>query len=175
MRKLNTPLTDKFIRPLKAGDQVLLSGVIYTGRDQAHKRIVGALKKNKSLPSDLKGGVIYYCGPTGTPKGKAIGSCGPTTASRMDGYSPLLIAAGLKIMIGKGNRGEEVVKAIKRYRGIYFVTYAGCGALLSKFILKAKPVFYPELGPEAIYKLQVKDFPLIVAVDPSGRNIYKKA
>ena len=153
MIRINTPFTDSSIKSLKAGDEVLLSGVIYTGRDQAHKRIVGALKKGKRFPSDLLGGVIYYCGPTGTPKGKVIGSCGPTTASRMDGFSLLLIARGLKVMIGKGNRGQEVVSAIKRYRGVYFVTYAGCGALLSKFILKAKPVFYPELGPEAVFKL----------------------
>jgi fumarate hydratase subunit beta len=170
-----TSFNRALIMCLKAGEELRFSGTIYTGRDQAHKRIVGAFKKNKGLPPGLKGGVIYYCGPTGTPKGKAIGSCGPTTSSRMDGFSPLLIASGLKVMIGKGNRGEEVVKAIKRYRGIYFVTYAGCGALLSKFILKAKPVIYPELGAEAIYKLQVKDFPLIVAIDSSGENIYKKA
>ncbi|MFA5005729.1 MAG: FumA C-terminus/TtdB family hydratase beta subunit [Candidatus Omnitrophota bacterium] len=174
MRRLNTLLTDNNIRILQPGEEVLLSGTIYTGRDQAHKRLAGIIKSGKALPVELRGAVIYYCGPTGTPKGKAIGSCGPTTASRMDGFSPLLIAAGLKLMIGKGNRGQEVVNAIKKHKGAYFVTYAGCGALLSKFILKAKPVFYPELGAEAIYKLQVKDFPLIVAIDSTGKNIYKK-
>jgi len=151
----------------------MLSGILYTGRDQAHKRIVEALKKGKSLPLGLKGAAIYYCGPAGTPKGKIIGSCGPTTASRMDGFSPLLIAAGLKVMIGKGNRSREVVEAIKKHKGAYLVTYAGCGALLSKFILKVKPVFYTELGPEAVFKLEVKDFPAIVAIDSSGNNIYK--
>jgi len=174
MRRLNTLLTDKNIRSLKSGDEVLLSGTIYTGRDQAHKRLTEAIKSDRKLPIELKGAVIYYCGPTQTPKGQIIGSCGPTTSSRMDAFVPLLLSKGLKIMIGKGDRSKEVKEAIKKHKGIYFVTYAGCGALLSRFIKKAKIAAYSELGPEAILKLEVKDFPLIVAIDANGRSIYGK-
>jgi fumarate hydratase subunit beta len=124
------------------------------------------------LPFDLKGQIIYYCGPTPPPKGKIIGSCGPTTSSRMDDFTPALLEAGLKGMIGKGSRSPRVIRAIKKHRAVYFLAYAGCGALLSKYIKGKKLVAYPELGPEAIYRLEVKDFPLIVAVDSKGRNIY---
>lgn len=170
----------------------MLSGTVYTCRDQAHKRLMR--NSSKSIVKRLKGSVIYYCGPTRAPKGKAIststtlsangeqgrqrwprrtiGSCGPTTASRMDEFSPFLLRAGIKVMIGKGRRSQEVRKAIGKYRGVYFVTFAGCGALLSKFVGKAEPVFFKELGPEAIYKLEVKDFPLITAIDSKGRSIY---
>jgi len=184
MRKFNLPLTDKQIKSLKIGEQVLLNGVIYTGRDQAHKRLVKDIGKDRGKGRgkgkgkenflNIKNNVIYYCGPTPAPKGRVIGSCGPTTSSRMDDFTPLLISRGLKVTIGKGRRGEKVVKAIKQYRGVYFVTYAGCGALLSKFIQEAKPVLYPELGPEAVFKLKVKDFPVIVAVDSSGNDIYNR-
>ncbi len=167
-------LTDKNIRFLKSGDEVLLNGTIYTGRDQAHKRLTEAIKSGRKLPIELKGAVIYYCGPTQTPKGKVIGSCGPTTSSRMDAFTPLLLSKGLKAMIGKGGRSKEVKEAIKKHKGIYFITYAGCGALLSRFIKKAKIVAYSELGPEAILKLEVKDFPLIVAIDANGGSIYGK-
>jgi len=171
MKKFNLPFTDKQIKSLKIGEQVLLSGIIYTSRDQAHKRLVEDLGKGIEM---LKNNVIYYCGPTPAPKGKVIGSCGPTTSSRMDDFSPSLISRGLKVTIGKGRRNEKVIKAIKQYRGVYFVTYAGCGALLSKFIQEAKPVLYPELGPEAVFKLKVKDFPVIVAIDFLGNDIYNK-
>jgi len=174
MKKINTPLALNKIRSLKAGDELLLSGTIYTARDQAHKRLAQALKKGVHLPIELKNAVIYYCGSTQTPKGKIIGSCGPTTGSRMDAFTPLLLAKGLKAMIGKGKRSREVIKAIRKYRGIYFVTYAGCGALLAGCVKKAKTIAYGDLGPEAILKLEVKDFPLIVAVDPKGRSIYGK-
>ena len=172
--KINTPLNLKLIKSLKAGEEIFLSGIIYVARDQAHKRIVEALKKNKRLPFDLEGAIIYYCGPTQTPKGKVIGACGPTTSARMDVFTPALLAQGLKGMIGKGARSEEVRAAIKKYQGTYFVTFAGCGALLSKNVLNVKKVAYSELGPEAILKLEVKDFPLIVAIDSNGSDIYRR-
>lgn len=157
---------------LNTGDMIFLSGAIYTARDQAHKRLADAIKKGKRLPFDLRDAIIYYCGPTKTPKGKIIGSCGPTTSSRMDEFTPTLLKAGLRGMIGKGGRSKEVVAAIKKYNAVYFVTYAGCGALLSQYVKKATPVAYKDLGPEAIFKLEVEDFPLIVAIDSKGGNIY---
>lgn len=174
MRKINTPLDLNKIKSLKAGEELLLSGIIYTARDQAHKRMIEVVKKGARLPIDLKSAVIYYCGPTQRPKGKVIGSCGPTTSSRMDAFTPLLLVKGLKAMIGKGNRSTEVRSAIKKHKAIYFVTYAGCGALLAGYVKKAQTVAYGDLGPEAILKLEVKDFPLIVAVDSNGRSIYGK-
>jgi len=160
------------IKNLMVGDELKFSGIIYTARDQAHKRLVEAIKKGKRLPVDLRGQIIYYCGPTKTPKGKNIGSCGPTTSSRMDEFTPALLKSGLRGMIGKGRRSKDVIAAIKKYKGIYFLTYAGCGALLAKYVRSAKPVAYKDLGPEAIYQLKVKDFPLIVAVDARGGSIY---
>jgi fumarate hydratase subunit beta len=160
---------------LKVGDEILLSGTIYTARDQVHKRLAEAVRRGKKLPVDLKGQIIYYCGPTKTPKGKVIGSCGPTTSSRMDKFTPILLKAGLKGMIGKGGRSEEVRQSVKKYKAVYFLTYAGCGALLNKYIKKVIPIAYKDLGPEAIYKLEVKNFPLIVAIDSKGNNIYKGA
>ena len=159
---------------LKIGDEVIFSGIIYTCRDQAHKRLADAIEKHKKLPIDLKGAIIYYCGPTKTAKGRIIGSCGPTTSSRMDEFTPVLLKAGLKAMIGKGRRSPEVARAIKKYRGVYFLTYAGCGALLAKFVKKVTPVAYKDLGPEAIFKLEVKNFPLIVGIDSRGNDIYRK-
>ena len=172
MKKINTPLEKNRIEKLKIGEKVLLSGVIYTARDQAHKRLSEAIKKGQRLPIDLKGQIIYYCGPTKMPKGKIIGSCGPTTASRMDEFTPILLKAGLEGMIGKGSRLKEAAAAIKKYQAVYFLTYAGCGALLTKYIKKARPVAYKDLGPEAIYRLEVENFPLIVGVDVKGRSIY---
>jgi len=172
MKRINTPLTKREIERLNVGKEVLLSGVIYTARDQAHKRLVEAINKGKKTPIDLKGQVIYYCGPTRAPRGKIIGSSGPTTSSRMDEFTPALLKAGLVAMIGKGGRSPEVAKAIKKYKTVYFLTYAGCGALLSKYIKNAKPIVYKDLGPEAIYKLEVRDFPLIVGIDIKGRSIY---
>lgn len=162
----------KNLNSLKAGQQIIFSGAIYTARDQAHKRMAEAIKAKKRLPFKLKGAIIYYCGPTQTPKGKIIGSCGPTTSSRMDEFTPALLAQGLSAMIGKGARSKKVKDAIKKYQGVYFLTYAGCGALLSKYVLQAKTIAYRNLGPEAIVKLEVKDFPLIVAIDTQGRSIY---
>jgi fumarate hydratase subunit beta len=172
MIKISTPLNQKKINELKIFDEVLLSGTIFTARDQAHKRLVEAIKKRKKMPFDLKGAIIYYCGPTKTPKGKIIGSSGPTTSSRMDEFAPQLLKVGLKAMIGKGSRSKSVISAIKKYKAVYFITYAGCGALLSKKIKSKKLIAYKDLGPEAIYKLEVKDFPLIVAVDSTRRSIY---
>ncbi|MCX5668693.1 MAG: FumA C-terminus/TtdB family hydratase beta subunit [Candidatus Omnitrophica bacterium] len=174
MKKINTPLDLNKIKFLKAGQEVLLSGTIYTARDQAHKRLVQAVKSRQALPFELCNAVIYYCGPTQTPKGKIIGSCGPTTSSRMDAFTNLLLAKGLRGMIGKGNRSEEVRGAIKKYRGVYFITYAGCGALLNKYVKNAKTVAYADLGPEAILRLEVENFPLIVAIDVNGGNVYGK-
>lgn len=172
MKKMKTPLEKRQIEKLKIGDEISLSGTIYTARDQAHKRLVEAIKTKRKLPIDLKGAIIYYCGPTQTPKGKIIGSCGPTTASRMDSFTPDLLKAGVVGMIGKGSRSDEVISAIRKYKGVYFLTYAGCGALLSKYVNCAKMIAYKDLGPEAILELEVKDFPLIVAIDSKGRSIY---
>lgn len=189
MKKIELPpLTDKIIKSLRAGQQVLISGIIYTARDQAHKRLASLLKKGKKLPFNLKGQIIYYCGPTPAPKEKVIGastslstdgeqsrtigSCGPTTSARMDEFTPLLLKAGLKGMIGKGRRSQAVREAIKRYRAVYFLTYAGCGALLSTFVKRCEPIAYPDLWAEAIYKLEVENFPLIVGIDACGNDIY---
>ena len=169
MIRISAPLIDKEINHLKAGDEVLLSGIIYTARDQAHKRLIDA----KKIPFDIKNQVIYYCGSNGE-RSRTIGACGPTTSSRMDEFTPFLLKAGLKGMIGKGRRSNEVIRAIKKYKAVYFLAYAGCGALITKYIKSAKPLFYRELGPEAIMKLEVKDFPLIVGIDSRGNDIYKK-
>lgn len=173
MKHFELPRDLKKLVNLKAGEEVLLSGNIFTARDQAHKRLIEAIKDSKPLPIDFKASIIYYCGPAKTPKGKIIGSCGPTTSSRMDAFTPALLKAGLAGMIGKGRRSREVVNSIRKNKAVYFLTYAGCGALLSKYIRKAGPVAYKDLGPEAIFQLEVKDFPVIVAVDAKGRNIYK--
>jgi len=172
MKKLISPINEKDILVLRSGDEVLLSGYIYTARDQAHKRLVEAIKKKAKLPIDLKGQVIYYCGPTKITKGRVIGSCGPTTSRRMDGFTPCLLAKGLKGMIGKGGRSKEVKEAIKKNKAVYFLAPAGCGALISKVVKNAQPIAYADLGPEKIMKLKVKDFPLIVGIDIKGRSIY---
>ena len=173
MIKITTPLDKKQISKLKVGDSVSLTGVVYTARDQAHKRLCAAINRGKHLPIDLKWQVIYYCGPTPAQATKAIGSCGPTTSSRMDKFSPGLLKAGLTAMIGKGRRSPEVVRAIKKFGAIYFLTYAGCGALLSQYVKESRPILYSELGPEAVYRLDVEEFPLIVGIDAKGRSIYK--
>jgi len=173
MKRIKTPLEAKVLKSLKVGDMLLLNGVVYTARDQAHKRLLETIRKGKKLPLSLKGQIIYYCGSTKTPKKKTIGACGPTTSSRMDKFTPALLKVGLKGMVGKGRRSREVAAAIKKYKGVYFLTYAGCGALLSKFVKKVRPIAYRDLGPEAIRRLEVKDFPVIVAVDSRGRSIYK--
>lgn len=172
--RLKTPLTDADVEKLKAGDKVLLNGVIYTGRDAAHKRLFDLLQEGKPLPLDLKGQVIYYVGPAPAKPGQVIGSAGPTTSGRMDAYSPKLMEVGLKGMIGKGMRKKEVVEAMKKYKAVYFAATGGAGALLAKAIKKAEIVAYEDLGPEAISRLEVEDFPVIVVNDIYGNDLYQQ-
>ena len=171
---ITTPLRESDILSLKAGDRVLLQGVIYTARDAAHKRLVELLREDKDLPIDLAGQIIYYTGPAPAKPGELIGAAGPTTAYRMDPYTIPLLAAGLKGMIGKGDRGEAVMDAIKSYQAVYFAATGGAALLYSRSIKKATVVAYPELGPEAILRLEVEDFPVIVAIDCRGRNLYQE-
>ncbi len=173
VKEVKTPLSKKNIRRLKAGEEVLLSGVIFTARDQAHKRLVELIKNKKKLPLTLKNQIVYYCGPTATPKGKVIGSCGPTTSSRMDEFTKPLLKQGLLAMIGKGRRNKKVRDLIKKYQAVYFVAPAGCGALLAKNVQDKTLVCFNKLGPEAIYRLEVKNLPLIVGIDTKGNDIYK--
>lgn len=172
--RLQTPLTDADVVKLQAGDKVFLNGVIYTGRDAAHKRLFDLLKEGKPLPIDIKGQVIYYVGPAPAKPGQAIGSAGPTTSGRMDVYSPKLMEIGLKGMIGKGMRKKEVVEAMKKYKAVYFAATGGAGALLAKAIKKAQIVAYEDLGPEAITRLEVEDFPVIVVNDTQGNDLYQQ-
>ena len=169
---LTTPLEEEDVRKLKAGDKVSLSGTVYTARDAAHKRLVELIEQGKELPMSLEGQIIYYVGPAPTPPGKAIGSAGPTTSYRMDPYTPLLIENGLRGMIGKGERNDDVVEAMKKHGAVYFAATGGAAALISKRITGAEVIAYEDLGAEAIRKLTVEDFPVIVAQDPSGGNIY---
>jgi len=151
---------------------VVMEGILYTARDEAHKKMVEAISRGEDLPIPLENQVIFYAGPTPAPPGKVIGSIGPTTSSRMDSYTPVLLAHGLRGMIGKGNRSRQVVNAIKKFGSIYFIAIGGIAALLGKKVCKCELVAYPELGPEAIYRLEVKDFPLLVGIDYQGNNIY---
>ena len=171
---IETPIEDNMRKKLCAGDSISLSGVIYTARDAAHKRLAEALKSGQPLPFDIKGQTIYYMGPTPARPGQVIGSCGPTTSGRMDAFTPALLAAGLGAMIGKGERSAEVKEAIKKQRAVYFVTYGGAGALLAKTVRKAEVVAYPELGAEAIMRLEVEDFPVIVANDMHGGDLFEQ-
>ena len=171
--KLTTPLSLETVRSLKAGDRVLLSGVIWTGRDQAHKRLVALLNEGKPLPCNLDGQVIYFVGPCPAKPGMPIGSAGPTTSYRMDAYSPRLLAeCGLRGMIGKGARTAPVVEAMKQYGAVYFAATGGAGALIARCEKKCELVAFPDLGPEAIYRLEVEDFPLVVATDANGETLY---
>ena len=172
--RLKTPLSDADVDKLKAGDKVLLNGVIYTGRDAAHKRLFDLLMAGKPLPIDVKGQVIYYVGPAPAKPGQVIGSAGPTTSGRMDAFSPKLIEMGLKGMIGKGMRKKEVVEAMKKYKAVYFAATGGAGALLAKAIKKAQVVAYEDLGPEAINRLEVENFPVIVVNDTRGNDLYEE-
>ena len=174
MKKIiNTPLTKDKLKDLKAGDSVLLSGYIYTGRDAAHKRLVDLLKEGKDLPVDLKDEVIYYVGPTPAKEGMAIGSAGPTTSYRMDAYSPSLIEIGLTGMIGKGKRDESVIEAMKKHGAVYFGAIGGAAALTSKCVKEAEIIAYEDLGAEAIRRLYVENLPLIVIIDSEGNNFYE--
>ena len=172
--KLTAPLKDRDIEKLKIGDKVLLSGIVYTARDAAHQRLAELLKRSEDLPIDIRGQILYYVGPTPAKPGRIIGSCGPTTSCRMDSYTPSLIAKGLKGMIGKGPRGMEVIEAIKRYKAVYFVAVGGAGALIAQRIKKLDIVAYQDLGPEAIQRLEVEDFPLIVANDCYGGDLFRE-
>lgn len=172
--KLQTPLSDEDTRSLKAGDEVMISGIVYTARDQAHQRLCASLDAGQKLPFELQGQVIYFVGPTPAAPGRAIGSAGPTTSSRMDPFSPKLIANGLKGMIGKGYRNEKVRDALKQYFAVHFSAIGGAGALLSKHIISAEVVAYQELETEAIRKLEVVDFPVIVAYDAKGNSVYEQ-
>ena len=171
--QITTPLTQETVRSLKAGDSCLISGVIYTARDAAHKRLCQLAAEGKELPLDVKDAIIYFVGPTPAKPGQAIGSAGPTTSYRMDAYSPTLISMGLTGMVGKGKRGAEVVAAMKEYGAVYFGAIGGCGALLSKCIKKAEIIAYEDLGAEAIRRLEVEDFPAIVIIDSQGNNLYE--
>lgn len=171
--KLTTPLTQEKVASLKAGDSCLISGIIYTARDAAHKRLCELVQQGKALPMDVKDAIIYFVGPTPAKPGQAVGSAGPTTSYRMDAYSPTLIREGLTGMIGKGKRGDEVVQAMKDHGAVYFGAIGGCGALLGKCVKKAEIVAYEDLGAEAIRRLEVEDFPAIVIIDSAGNNLYE--
>ena len=172
MRKIITPLTKEVRSKLKCGEELLLSGTIYTARDAAHKKLTELTQKRKKLPLNLKNAVIYYAGPTPEREDNLFGSCGPTTSSRMDNFTPLLLKKGLGAMIGKGRRSPEVKKLIKKHKAVYFLTVGGAGAYLAKRIKSSEVVSFRELGPEAIYKLEVEDFPLIVGIDSKGKDIF---
>jgi fumarate hydratase subunit beta len=169
---LQPPLQEAQVRRLKAGQQVSISGIVYTARDMAHKRLCEALERGETIPIPLQGAVIYFAGPTPARPGKVIGAAGPTTSARMDPFSPTLIAHGLRAMIGKGYRGDEVRKAMQRHGAVHLATLGGAGALLSKHIVLAEVVAYEDLGTEAVRRLEVVDFPAIVAYDAAGASVY---
>jgi fumarate hydratase subunit beta len=171
---IKSPLDEETINKLKAGDQVFISGVIYTARDAAHKRLVEALDKGEKLPFDLANQTVYYMGPSPAKPGQVIGSAGPTTSGRMDSYAPRLMSAGLKGMIGKGNRSPAVKDAIKKYKAVYFAAIGGAGALISKSIKKAEVIAYEDLGAEAIRRLEVENFPVTVINDIYGSDLYEQ-
>lgn len=173
-KSITTPLTDEVVRSLRSGDSVLLSGVIYTARDLAHQRLVNALEQGEALPFDIKGAVIYYVGPSPAKPGKVIGACGPTTSYRMDSYTPSLLKAGLKGMIGKGNRSPAVVEALKKFCGVYFAAVGGAAALLAQRVKNARLIAYEDLGPEAIQELLVEELPLFVVNDCYGVDLYQE-
>ena len=170
--KIQLPLSENDIRKLQAGDYVYLTGIVYTARDAAHKRMMEALQRGESLPFPIKGSIIYYMGPSPAREGRVIGSAGPTTAGRMDKYAPELMDLGMKGMIGKGRRTQAVTDAIIKNNCVYFAAVGGAGALLSKRIVSSEIIAYEDLGTEAIRKLKVEDFPVIVAIDTKGHNIY---
>jgi len=174
IKKLTTPLSDEVIQQLKAGDNVLISGVIFTGRDAAHKKLFDLIEKGEKLPIDLRGQIIFYVGPTPARPGKPIGSAGPTTSYRMDAFAPKLHELGLKASIGKGSRNLEVKEALKKYKAVYLAVTGGAAALVAKAIKKSAVVAYPELGPEAIMRLEVEDFPAQVINDMYGGDMYEE-
>jgi len=173
MRKIYLPLTKDVVSSLKIGDELLLSGTIYTARDAAHKRLYELISKNKKLPIDIDGVVIYYCGPAPAKKNKPIGSCGPTTSKRMDAFTPALLLQGMAAMIGKGRRSKDVIASIKKNKGVYLIAIGGAGAYLADKVKRSELICYEDLGPEAIYKLWVEDFPVVVGIDSKGNSIFK--
>ncbi len=173
-KKVMLPLTEETLKDLRAGDDVLLTGVIYVGRDAAHKRMTEALDRGETLPFDIKGQTIYFMGPSPARPGRPIGSAGPTTSGRMDGYSPRLMAEGLKGMIGKGMRSPAVKEAMRQYKAVYFGAIGGAGALASRSIKKSEVIVYEELGAEAIRRLEVEDFPVTVVNDIYGGDLYEE-
>lgn len=172
MKKITTPLDDRAVLDLKAGDAVVISGVIYTARDSAHKRMVDTIKKREPLPIDIKGQIIYYAGPAPAKPGYPIGPIGPTTSGRMDAFTPLMLEHGLKGMVGKGNRSQDVVEAMKKHTAVYFAAIGGAAALLAKRITSAKVVAYEDLGAEAITELVVDELPVVVVNDARGNDLY---
>ena len=174
MKKLVPPLIEDAVRKLKVGDEIQISGVIYTARDMAHKRMCETIRASAKLPFDINGAIIYFMGPTPARPGKVIGAAGSTTSSRMDDFSPTLIEAGLRAMMGKGYRNQAVRDAMKKFGAVHLFTIGGAGALLSKFIVKAEIIAYQDLGTEAIRRLEVIDFPAIVAYDAAGKSVYEK-
>ena len=171
--RLTAPLTDQDVLQLNIGDTVLVSGVIYTARDAAHKRLVDLLAKGEPLPMDLAGQIMFYVGPSPAAPGRVIGAAGPTTSYRMDSYAPTLIKLGLKAMIGKGKRGAEVIEAMKTHKAVYLGATGGAGALISQRIKAAEVIAFPELGPEAVHRLEVEDFPTMVINDCQGQDLYE--
>ena len=169
-RALSIPFSENELEKICAGDEVMISGALYVGRDQVHKRLYEAIEKNEDLPFDIDKSAIYYMGPSPAPDGFKIGACGPTTSARMDKYSPILIAKGLRVMIGKGPRSQSVHDAIGKYKGLYLQAYGGCGALYSSKVVDVELVAYPELGPEALIRLEVKDFPTFCMIDSLGNS-----
>lgn len=170
--RLTTPLLVEETSVLRAGQSCLISGIIYTARDAAHKRLVEMMTKGEELPIDLKGQLIYYVGPCPAPPGRVIGSAGPTTSTRMDIYTPAVLAAGVRGVIGKGDRSKEVVQALVEHKAVYLGAIGGAGALIARHVLEAEVVAFPELGPEAIHRLLVKDMPAVVIIDSLGQNFY---
>ena len=170
---ITTPITEEVVSNLNAGDYVYITGTIYTARDAAHKRLYEALQQGKEIPIELKDNTLYYLGPSPAREGQVIGSAGPTTSSRMDKYTPLLLEKGIKAMIGKGKRSTEVIDAMNHYHAVYFAAIGGAGALLSKCIKKAEVIAYEDLGTEAIRKLEVENLPVIVVIDDKKNNMYE--
>ncbi len=170
--KLKTPLTKEVVGQLRAGQSCLVSGVIYTARDAAHKRLVEMLERGEELPFSPEGQLIYYVGPCPAPPGRPLGAAGPTTSARMDIYTPTLLAAGVRGVIGKGDRSPEVVQALKEYGAVYFGAIGGAGALIAKTVVAAQVLAFPDLGPEAVHRLEVRDMPLVVIIDSLGQNFY---
>lgn len=174
MKIIHPPIGVEDARSLRAGEEIKIEGTIYAARDAAHKRMVESLGQGDPLPFNPEGQIIYYVGPCPAPPGRIIGAAGPTTSGRMDAYAPDLIARGLRAMIGKGERSRDVIEAMQRYGAVYLATIGGAGAYLAKCIVKVETVAYPELGPEALLKMEVRDFPCLVAIDAQGNNLYQE-